>query len=93
MMNTTQPATTNGAAIASLVLGILAITSAGPLAGVPAVICGHIALNQMRTSRRVQSGEGMAIAGLILGYISIALTIILFLVIFIFVLGAILASA
>jgi hypothetical protein len=91
-MNTNQPAETNGAAIASLVLGILAVTSAGPLAGVPAVICGHIALNQIRNSRRPQSGEGMAIAGLVMGYISIALTVILLVLVFIVVLGMILTS-
>jgi hypothetical protein len=73
-MNTTRAVDTNGAAIASLILGILAVTFAGPLAGVPAVICGHIALNRIRRSRRVLTGEGMAIAGLVLGYTSIALT-------------------
>ena len=91
-MNTNQPAEINGSAIASLILGILAVTFAGPLAGVPAVICGHIALNRIRRSRRVLAGEGMAIAGLVLGYISIALTAIVLVLLFIFVLGAILAS-
>ncbi|WP_217183723.1 DUF4190 domain-containing protein [Streptomyces sp. AC495_CC817] len=61
----TAPASrpTNGLAIATLVLGICGF------AIVP-VIMGHIALRQIR--ERGDAGSGLAIAGLILGYIALA---------------------
>jgi len=65
---------TNGLAIASLILGILSIVCLGILAGIPAIICGHMALKRIKESG--QGGRGLAIVGLVLGYISIVLTII-----------------
>jgi hypothetical protein len=62
---------TNGYAIASLVLGILWLFWIG---SVLAVIFGHIALNQVH--RNGQSGRGLAIAGLVLGYIGLALFVV-----------------
>lgn len=59
---------TNGLAIATLVLGICGF------AIIP-VIMGHIALKQIR--ERGDGGYGLAIAGLILGYIALAGYIIL----------------
>ena len=44
--------------------------------GIPAVICGHMALNQITQSGGVQQGRGLAIAGLVLGYIGIALGVL-----------------
>jgi hypothetical protein len=65
---------TNGLAIASLIMGILALVCLGPLAGIPGVICGHMALGRIKLSG--QGGRGMAIAGLVMGYIGIAWFII-----------------
>ena len=65
---------TNGLAIASLVLGILSCVCLGILAGIPAVICGHMALGRIKASG--QGGRGLAIVGLVLGYLSIVFTII-----------------
>lgn len=59
---------TNGMAIASLVCAFLCT----PLA----VIFGHIALSQIGKSG--QGGRGLAIAGLVIGYISIAIGILIF---------------
>jgi hypothetical protein len=59
---------TNGFAIASMVLGILWIWWIGSIL---AVIFGHVALGQI--ARQNQSGRGMAIAGLVLGYIGLLL--------------------
>lgn len=50
----------------SLVLGIVSLLCFGPLAGIPAIITGHMA-------RSRSNNDGKALAGLILGYISIAL--------------------
>jgi competence protein ComGC len=60
-----------------LVLGILGLVCFGLFTGIPAVICGHQAQSRIRRSGGVLMGEGMALAGLITGYISIALSIIL----------------
>src|ERR1035438_2801613 len=67
----------SGLAIWSLVFGILAIVLSvvciGPLFSIPAVICGHIAYSRIRRSVGALSGEGLALGGLITGYIGIAL--------------------
>lgn len=70
-------AETNGMAIASLVLGILWLYWIGSIL---AVIFGHIALAQIARSQNRASGRGMALAGVILGYIGIAVLVILILV-------------
>jgi hypothetical protein len=61
---------TNGFAIASLILSIVSVATCG-IGSILAVVFGHIALGQIR--QRGQEGTGMARAGLILGYIGIAL--------------------
>jgi len=61
----------------SLVLGILGVTCCSVFTAIPAVICGHIAFAKIKKSAGTLTGEGMAIAGLVLGYIGIALTIII----------------
>jgi hypothetical protein len=72
------PAKRNPAsAIWSLILGILSVVCAGVFAAVPAVICGHVARAAIRNSRGELGGEGLALAGLILGYAAIVLNIIL----------------
>jgi hypothetical protein len=58
---------TNGLAIASLVLGLLWMGWTG---SVLAVVFGHIAMGQI--ARSGQSGRGIALAGLVLGYIGLA---------------------
>jgi hypothetical protein len=62
----------NGMAIASMVLGIVWIYWIG---SVLAVVFGFIALNQI--GKRNESGRGMAIAGLVLGFVGIAILLIL----------------
>ncbi|MFT6182328.1 MAG: hypothetical protein ACJAQT_003918 [Akkermansiaceae bacterium] len=70
-------AVTNGLAIASMVCGILSLVffcfCGGIFFGVPAVICGHLGLNQLNNPENKQQGRGMAIAGLICGYIGVAI--------------------
>ncbi len=60
---------TNGLAIGSLVCGILEFFTLG-IASIPAVILGHLARGQIKRSG--ERGDGMAITGLILGYMAIA---------------------
>ena len=74
---TTQQKQRVGVAVASLVLGILGLILLGPLGSIPAVICGHIALSRIKKNPEMLSGDGMALAGLILGYVQIAFMIVL----------------
>lgn len=54
----------------SLVLGILSLVGCSFLAGIPAVICGHVCLGRIKRDPSLD-GRGTAIAGLITGYISV----------------------
>lgn len=58
---------TNGYAVASLICGI-GVFMVG-VTFIPAIICGHIARAQIK--RTGQDGDGLALAGLILGYIGL----------------------
>ena len=64
----------DGTAVASLVLGILSLICFGILTAIPAIITGHISLGKIKRSGDTLGGKGMAIAGLVMGYITIALT-------------------
>ena len=61
-----------GLAITSLALGILSFVTC-ILTGIPAIICGHIALSRARREPAQYGGPGMALAGLILGYVSLVM--------------------
>ncbi len=67
------PAKINGFAVASLVLGILWVWFIGSLL---AVIFGHIALGQIKRAADAERGRGLAIAGLVLGYLGIGLLVL-----------------
>ena len=64
------PEKTSGMAIASLIFGIL--FPFFPLS-IPAVVFGHVALSQIKKSAGRLGGRGLAIAGLVLGYLGIAM--------------------
>jgi hypothetical protein len=69
---------TNGMAVASLILGILWIWWLGSLL---ALIFGYAGKNQIDRSGGQESGRGMAIAGIVLGWVGVA-TLVLFLGLF-----------
>lgn len=62
---------TSSLAIISMVCGILGLVTCLMLPGIPAVICGHMALNRIADPSMRLGGRGMAIAGLIMGYLSV----------------------
>src|SRR5260370_6888654 len=65
---------TDPKAITSMVLGMLSISILlSVFAGIPAVILGHLSKASIRRSNGRLKGEGMATAGLIMGYISLFL--------------------
>jgi len=77
-----------GLSIASMVLGILAIPSTfcygfGFLLAVLAIIFGHVGHSQSK--RQTGQANGMAVAGLICGYISLGIVLVVFL--FVFMIG------
>ncbi|OKI61672.1 DUF4190 domain-containing protein [Micromonospora sp. CB01531] len=86
-----QPPLTSGMATASLVLGILGVLGGWCLFGLPcilAVILGHVAMRETRDGTR--SGHGMAVAGLVLGYVFVGPMIIFTVMVFF---GSVLSAA
>jgi hypothetical protein len=72
---------TNGLAVASMILGILWIYWIGSIL---ALVFGYIALSQIK--RENQDGRGMAIAGTVLGWVGIGFGVF-------FVIGAVVTSS
>lgn len=69
-----SPATrTNGFAVGALICGIVPF-----FGGIPAVILGHVARGQIK--RTGERGDGVAMAGLVLGYLWVALWVLIVLV-------------
>jgi hypothetical protein len=64
---------TNGMAIASMVLGIVWVYWIGSIL---ALVFGYIALGQIDRSGGKEAGRGMAIAGIVLGWIGVAMLVV-----------------
>lgn len=71
-MNALRGRTTNGLAIASFIVSVLGLSLVG-------VVLGHVAKTQI--AERGDDGEGFATAGLVIGYLSMAIGVIAFLAI------------
>lgn len=72
----------NGMALTSMILGICSVVftlgcGLGFVLAIPAVILGHLARKQIREGTNMQTGEGMALTGLILGYIILGLSLLM----------------
>jgi len=59
-------------AVTSMVLGILSLVPFSIVAGIPAVIAGHIARSRIQEAPEQYGGGRLALAGLIMGYVSMA---------------------
>ena len=77
-----QKAGTNGFSIASLVLGIIWLYWIGSIL---ALVFGYVAKSQIDRTGGVQGGRGMAIAGIVLGWIGVG---VLLLIIILVAIGA-----
>ena len=64
---------TSTLAIVSLVTGILGWTAVPFLGSIIAIITGHMAKKEIQENSASLSGDGLATAGLVLGYTAIAL--------------------
>jgi Domain of unknown function (DUF4190)/Domain of unknown function (DUF1707) len=69
---------TSGLAIGAMICGIAEIFTLG-FAAIPAVILGHLARAQIK--RTGERGDGMAVAGLVLGYLGIGAWLLIILAI------------
>lgn len=67
---------TSSMAVVSLVAGILGLSLFPFIGSIVAVITGNMAKNEIRDSRGALGGEGLAKAGVILGWIGIILGIL-----------------
>jgi hypothetical protein len=80
-MNATPPVhrSTSPLAIVSLVAGIAAWSLLPVIGAIVAIVCGHLARGEIRRSQGQLEGDGLAIAGLVLGYVQIAFGLIVLL--------------
>lgn len=67
---------TDGMAIASLICGIASFVACGAITGIAAIILGTMSRRKIDQSGGAIGGRGMATAGLVLGWISVVLTVI-----------------
>lgn len=79
-IDTGRAATTSPAAILSLVFGITGWTVLPVLGAILAIAIGHQARREIRDSYGRVEGDGLAVAGLILGYAQVFLALIVVLV-------------
>lgn len=82
------PARTCTLAIVSLVSGILAWVCLPFVGSLVAVICGHAARSEIRNALPGSiEGDGMAVAGLVLGWLQLVLLVVGILFVFLFLGG------
>ncbi|MBN8715782.1 DUF4190 domain-containing protein [Thermomonas sp.] len=74
-MNAT-PRQTSALAVVSLVAGILGWTLLPFLGSVVAIVCGHLARAEIRRAPQALEGDGLAVAGLVMGYLVIGLGVL-----------------
>lgn len=75
---------TNTMAIVSLVAGVLSWVFFPILGSIVGVITGHMARGEIKASLGAQSGDGLAIAGLILSYINLIMSCVSVLLVVLF---------
>jgi hypothetical protein len=64
---------TNGYAVASLVLSIVTVLGIGSLLG---IVFGFKARREIRESNGYEGGDGLALAGIIIGFVTLAVSIV-----------------
>jgi hypothetical protein len=67
---------TNGMAIASVVMGIAGWTVLPFLGSVLAIIFGYVARNQIRQRPDEFTGNGLAVVGLVLGWLMVGISVV-----------------
>jgi len=82
-----QARTTSSLAIASLVSGILGWTLLPVIGTLVAIVTGHMARGEIRRSAGTLDGDGLAIGGLVLGWLSMLLWVLGIAILFLFLGG------
>ncbi len=83
-MSIPAPRQTSTLAVIALVAGILGWTLLPFLGSLGGIIFGHMARGEIRRSNGQLDGDGLAVTGLVLGWINVVLAVLLVLVIFMF---------
>src|SRR3970040_29536 len=73
---TTPGTKTNTMALVSLIAGILGLTLFPFLGSIAAVITGNIGRKEIAASAGAETGDGMAMAGVVMGWIGIGLGVV-----------------
>ncbi|MGL6289811.1 MAG: DUF4190 domain-containing protein [Silanimonas sp.] len=81
---TTDARRTSPLAIVSLVSGLLGWTLAPWLGSIVAIITGHMARAEIRRDPAAVEGDGLAIAGLVLGWAMVIVSVLTMLAILLF---------
>jgi hypothetical protein len=72
----TNAKTTSSTAVISLIFGILGWSFLPWLGSIVAIIAGHMARAEIRRNPDTLEGDGLAIAGLALGWVMLALSLL-----------------
>lgn len=78
---------TSSLAVASLVSGILGWTLLPFVGALVAIITGHMARSEIRAANGQLDGDGLAVAGLVLGWVAMALILVAIVIVFVFLGG------
>lgn len=70
---TNTPAPTSSLSLTSVIMGVVGWTLLPIVGAIIAVITGHMAKKEIRESNGLLGGDGLATAGLVLGYSNLAL--------------------
>lgn len=74
--NHTRPIRTSSLAVVSLVLGVFSYYAIPLFGAIAAIITGNLARNEIRENPETLTGEGMALWGMILGWVNIGISLI-----------------
>ncbi len=69
----------DGRALGALILGLMSMTCAGFLAGIPAIVLGSMARRDIDRSQGARTGSGMAAAGIVTGLFGTGLSLVILL--------------
>ncbi|MFZ5657323.1 MAG: DUF4190 domain-containing protein [Pseudomonadota bacterium] len=72
----TGTASTSTLAITSLVFGIVCWFALPVIGSLVAIACGHMARRDIRAARGALAGDGLAVGGLVLGYLHLATLVV-----------------
>ena len=95
LRQTGMPRQTSTTAIVSLVSGLLGWTLLPLIGSLVAIVTGHIARAEIRQNPEAIEGDGLAVAGLLLGYAAVAIAVasVIALIVFFGGLAALIALA